>query len=175
MMIVLNKYNILLEPLNSTTLETLRLWRNSASVAQFMEHKKEISKEEQQLWYANIDPTKEFYFIIKKDLLAIGMIHINKINCESKSAEVGLFIGENNFQGTGIAFGASLNLLDFAFDELNLTEVFAKVNSANKNAIRYNSFLGFTEEYALNIDFTMWKLTHETYKKNKGKIEKSLI
>jgi hypothetical protein len=39
----------------------------------------------------------------------------------------------------------------------------------------YNSFLGFTEEYALNIDFTMWKLTLETYKKNKAKIEKCLL
>lgn len=174
-MIVLNKYNILLEPLNIKTLEKLRLWRNSASVAQFMEHKKEISKEEQQLWFANIDPAKEFYFIIKKDHLAIGMIHINKINSESKSAEVGLFIGENNFQGTGIAFGASLNLLDFAFYELDLHEVFAKINSANKNAIRYNSFLGFIEESKLNNDFTIWKLTPETYKKNKVKIEKYLL
>lgn len=174
-MTVLNKYNILLEPLNIGTIETLRLWRNSASVAKFMEHKKEISKEEQQLWFDNIDQKKEFYYIIKKDQFSIGMIHINKINSESKSAEVGLFIGENNFQGTGIAFGASLNLLDFAFDELNLKEVFAKVNSANKNAIMYNSFLGFTEEYTLNIDFTMWKLTCETYKKNKAKIEKCLL
>lgn len=174
-MIVLNKYNILLEPLNIDSLETLRLWRNSDSVSEFMEHKKEISKEEQQLWFANIDSKKEFYFIIKKDQFSIGMIHINKINFESKSAEVGLFIGEKKFQGTGITFGASLNLLDFAFDELKLKEVFAKVNSANKNAILYNSFLGFNEEYVLNIDFTMWKLTHETYKKNKSKIEKCLL
>ena len=174
-MIVLNKYNILLEPLNSDTIETLRLWRNSASVSQFMEYKKEISKEEQQLWFANIDPKKEYYFIIKKDNFPLGMIHINKINSELKSAEVGLFIGENNFQGTGIAFGASLNLLDFAFDELNLNEVFAKVNFANKNAIMYNSFLGFIEESPVNTDFSIWKLTYETYKKNKAKIEKCLL
>jgi diamine N-acetyltransferase len=174
-MIVLNKYNILVEQLNIETLETLRLWRNSVSVTEFMEYKKEISKEEQQLWFANINPEKEFYFIIKKDKFSIGMIHVNKINSETKSAEVGLFIGKNNFQGTGITFGASLNLLDFAFDELNLNEVFAKVNIANKNAIMYNSFLGFTEEYALNINFTMWKLTCETYKKNKAKIEKCLL
>ncbi len=174
-MIVLNKYNIRLEPINSDSLETLRLWRNSDAVSQFMEHKKEISKEEQKIWFSKIDPKKEYYFIIKKEEFAIGMIHINKINSESKSAEVGLFIGENNFQGTGISFGASLNLLDFAFDYLNLNTVFAKVNNANKNAILYNSFIGFTEDSPVNIDFTMWKLTPEMYKKNKAKIENCLL
>lgn len=174
-MIVLNKYDIQLEPLNTDSLETLRKWRNSASVSQFMEYKKEISKEEQLLWFSKIDPKKEYYFIIKKDDFSVGMIHINKINPESKSAEVGLFIGEENFQGTGISFAASLNLLDFAFDKLNLDEVFAKVNNANKNALLYNSFLGFVEEYPLNIDFTIWKLTHERYKKNKAKIEKHIL
>lgn len=174
-MIVLNKYNILLEPLNIDSLETLRLWRNSASVSQFMEFREEISEKEQQLWFTNIDPKNEYYFIIKKDQFPIGMIHLNKINSESKSAEVGLFIGEKKFQGTGISFGASLNLLDFAFETLNLNEVFAKVNNANKNAILYNSFLGFAEESPLNIDFTMWKLTHEMYKKNKAKIENCIL
>jgi RimJ/RimL family protein N-acetyltransferase len=172
---ILNKYNIILEPLNFESLEKLRLWRNSASVSQFMEYRTEISVEQQQLWFANIDSKKEYYFIIKKDLNSIGMIHVNKINSELKSGEVGLFIGENKFQGTGIAFGASLNLLDFVFDELKLNEVFAKVNNANKNAILYNAFIGFTEEKPLNSDFKMWKLTHETYKKTKAKIENCIL
>jgi diamine N-acetyltransferase len=168
---ILNKYNIILESLNIESLEMLRLWRNSTSVKQFMEYKTEISKEQQQLWYANIDSKKEYYFIIKKDSFSIGMIHINKINPELKSGEVGLFIGEKKFQGTGIAFGASLNLLDFAFEELKLNTVFAKVHNANKNAVLYNTFLGFVEETILNSDFTLWKLTNETYKKTKVKIE----
>jgi diamine N-acetyltransferase len=172
---ILNKYNIVLESLNIESLEMLRLWRNSTSVKQFMEYKTEISKEQQQLWYANIDSKKEYYFIIKKDSFSIGMIHINRINPELKSGEVGLFIGENKFQGTGIAFGASLNLLDFAFDDIKLNEVYAKVHTANKNAILYNTFLGFVEEIQINRDFTVWKLTNETYKKNKGKIETIII
>lgn len=172
---ILNKYNIILKPLDFESLETLRLWRNSESVRQFMEYRTEISKEQQRLWFANIDSKKEYYFIIKKDLISIGMIHINKINTDLKSGEVGLFIGENKFLGTGIAFGASLNLLDFVFDELKLNQVLAKVNIANKNAILYNTFIGFSEEKTINTDFTMWKLTHETYKKTKAKIENYIL
>lgn len=174
-MMVLNKYNILLEPLTIDSLEILRIWRNSLQVSQFMEYQKEISKEDQQLWFVNINAKKEYYFIIKKNQISIGMIHINKINSELKSAEVGLFIAENNFQGTGIAFGASLNLLDFAFDELNLSHVFAKVNNANNNAISYNSFIGFTKDSSINIDFSLWKLTSKKYKKNKPQIENYLL
>jgi RimJ/RimL family protein N-acetyltransferase len=172
---ILNKYNIILELLNFESLETLRSWRNSSSVAQFMEYQNEISIEQQQLWFANIVSNKEYYFIIKKDEIPIGMIHVNKIDFELKSGEVGLFIGENKFLGTGIAFGASLNLLNFVFDELKLNTVFAKVNNANKNAVLYNTFIGFTEKNPLNTDFTIWELTRETYKKTKAKIENCIL
>ena len=170
-MIVLNKHNVLLVSLNSDYLEIVRRWRNSDSISKFMEYREEISQQQQKQWFAKINPEKEYYFIIKKDLIPIGMIHINKINSKLKTAEVGLFIGEDNYQGTGIAFGASLNLLDFAFDQLKLKKVFAKVKITNNNAVMYNSFLGFTEEYHLNPNFSMWKLTKETYKENKAKIE----
>lgn len=172
---ILNKYNIILELLNFESLETLRSWRNSISVAQFMEYQNEISIEQQQLWFANIDSNKEYYFIIKKDEIPIGMIHVNKINFELKSGEVGLFIGESKFLGTGITFGASLNLLDFVFDDLKLNTVFAKVNNANINAVLYNTFIGFTEKNPLNTDFTIWELTRETYKKTKAKIENCML
>lgn len=167
---ILNKYNIILERLQIDKLETVRLWRNKEQVSKFMEFKGEISKEQQISWFKNINPQKEYYFVIKKDAISIGLIHINKVNLEEKNAEVGLFIGESNYSGTGITIGASLNLLDFAFENLNLKEVFAKINNKNTNAIKYNSFLGFKLSHSHNNDFSLWKLTKESYAISKPKL-----
>jgi UDP-4-amino-4,6-dideoxy-N-acetyl-beta-L-altrosamine N-acetyltransferase len=167
---ILNNYNIVLEPLQIDKLETVRLWRNKEQVSKFMEFKEEISKEQQITWFQNINPQNEYYFIIQKDAVSIGLIHINKVNREEKNAEVGLFIGESNYAGTGITIGASLNLLDFAFENLNLIEVIAKINNENINAVKYNSFLGFTLSHPLNSDFSLWKLTKEAYEISKPKL-----
>ncbi|MEO0038058.1 MAG: hypothetical protein RIQ59_1269 [Bacteroidota bacterium] len=167
---ILNNYNITLETLSEDKLEILRLWRNNEYVSKYMEFKEEISKEQQINWFTNINQEKEHYFIISKDNVLIGLIHINKINTEERNGEVGLFIGNKNFTGTGITIGASLNLLDFAFEKLQLKEVFAKINNANNNAIKYNSFLGFSSSHSLNKEFTLWKLTKESYQYSKPKL-----
>lgn len=169
---LLNKYSIELEQLTVASIEQVRQWRNSAAVSNFMEFKKEISTEEQRIWFDQINPKTEFYFIIKKEDYPIGLIHLNRINSETKSGEVGLFIGETQFHGTGITWGASLSLLDFAFEKIQLEEVVAKVNPANTEAIRYNSFLGFIESHSIQNNFTLWKLSKENYYKNKEKIIK---
>lgn len=167
---ILNNYNITLETITEDKLEILRLWRNNKHVSKFMDFKEEISKEQQIIWFNNINQEKEFYFIIRKKDILIGLIHINKINAEESTGEVGLFIGNENFAGTGITLGASLNLLDFAFEKLQLNEVFAKINNANNNAIKYNSFLGFNRSHPLNNEFTIWKLTKESYQNSKPKL-----
>ena len=58
-------------------------------------------------------------------------------------AYAGLFIGNEEFEGTGIAFKASLALLEYAFEELKLETIFAKVHKENIVAIAYNKNLGF--------------------------------
>ena len=166
----LTNYSIVLEQLTSATIELVRQWRNSPSVSKYMEYKTIISEEQQRIWFDQIDPTKEFYFIIKKDNVPFGMIHLNHINWELNCGEVGLFIGEPEFLGTGSTFAASLALLDFAFEKIQLNEVRAKINTNNTEAIRYNTFLGFIPTDTTTTDFTLWKLTKEAYTRSKEKI-----
>lgn len=172
---MLNKYNISLELLTLTNLEKLRTWRNSSVVNTYMEFKEKISEQQQMDWFKKIDPKKELYFIIKQANEAIGMTHLKNIDVDLKCGEVGLFIGEQKYMGSGISFGASLLILDVAFLKLKLNEVHAKVHNLNKNAIIYNSFLGFEKYSSLNSDFSQWKLTFETYKNTKLKVAKHII
>jgi UDP-4-amino-4,6-dideoxy-N-acetyl-beta-L-altrosamine N-acetyltransferase len=170
----LSNFGVELEPLNALHLETIRTWRNSELVNEFMEYKEVISAEQQAKWFASLDPKTTHYFIIKSASKPIGLIHLNAIDIHSKQAEVGLFIGDASCLGTGITFGASVLLLDLAFTHFQLEKVVAKVNDSNLNAIRYNSFFGFKKSKQINAEFSFWELTKSDYYGNKPKIEKGL-
>lgn len=167
---IITDYGITLEPLNSESIEIVRKWRNQTQVSQFMKYQKIISEEEQLDWFKKNQQSNSEYYIIKKEQHQIGMIHLNQINKENKSAEAGLFIGNNSFNGTGITLGASLLLLHHAFTTLKLQIIFAKVKNNNNNAIKYNQFLGFTEEKPFNSEFTIWKIERHTFLELKPKL-----
>jgi UDP-4-amino-4,6-dideoxy-N-acetyl-beta-L-altrosamine N-acetyltransferase len=155
---ILSDKNIELQLLEESTLEVLRNWRNSKEVNKFMDYQKEISKEDQRSWFENLPKEKNYYFIIRDEKKPIGMIHLGEIDESSKTAQSGMFIGEEQYRGTGVALKASLLLLKFAFEELGLIELFAKVKDDNKQAQHYNRLLGFQEKNKLNDSFSQWSL-----------------
>lgn len=160
---IITNYGITLEPLSGVTIETVRIWRNQQEVRQFMEFQEEITKEDQIRWFEKIQNSNSEYFIIKKEDCPIGMIHLNQINFDTKSAEAGLFIGNSKFSGTGITLGASIVLLEHAFNDLKLNIIFAKVKNNNTNTIKYNQLLGFIKDKPFNSEFTIWKIKRQTF------------
>lgn len=140
---MIEKFGVCLEPLTLETAMLVREWRNSPKVSHFMDFKAKISKDQQKLWFESTVLSKNDYFAIIKDLIPIGLIHLDRFDTKNKSAYAGLFIGNEEFEGTGIAFKASLALLEYAFEELKLETIFAKVHKENIVAIAYNKNLGF--------------------------------
>lgn len=164
----MNGFGIELEPLSEQTLELVRKWRNDERTSRFMEFREKITSEVQQKWFASIE--NAHYFIIKSNAIPVGMIDLKKINKVAKTAESGLLIGEPNFVGTGIALGASLLLLDFAFGELTLETVSAKISSKNSEAQKYNQLLGFSFTASINDNFETWELPRQTYLDNRNRL-----
>ncbi len=152
-----------LEPLTIETSELVRVWRNSASVNQFMDYKELISKELQIEWFKSIQKYESYYFLIKERHQPIGMTHLNRVDKANKTAYAGLFIGEESYQGTGAALSASILLLDFGFDQLHLKNIFAKVHTSNITAINYNASLGFKFKGEENTNFTCYQLNKQSF------------
>jgi len=167
--------NIVLEPLSENKIELVRNWRNSPEICVNMQYQTIITKAEQIKWFYELQKGNSHYFIIKASEKEAGLIHINKINEQEKTAEVGLFIGEKDFVGTGVALYASFLLLSFAFEELQLKKLKAKVNSNNKIAIDYNGFLGFEFFEELDEQFNYYVMTNETYELKKPVFQKLLL
>lgn len=168
----LEGYGVTLELLTQETAEIVRQWRNSAEILQQMEYQEKIGPEAQQLWFESVQNESCKYFTIAYYGELVGMIHLAQIDLSEKTAEAGLFIGNTSFSGTGIALGASLLLLAFAFETLSLENIFAKVKNTNFNARQYNQLLGFQKAKELNADFALYVLPKDTYLQQKPKLEK---
>lgn len=159
----LKGFGLTLKLVDETTAEQVRLWRNEPSIAQFMEYKENITPEMQQIWLKNIQNSSDLFYVISQDKNLIGTIHLSQINSIQKTAEAGIFIGNKEFSGTGITLGASLLLLDLAFETLNLQRVFAKINIENKAAEQYNEILGFEKVKVLTNAFNLWAIEKRKY------------
>ena len=140
---MIEKFGISLDPLTLETAMLVREWRNSPKVNHFMDFRAQITKEQQEKWFESTLTSDNVYFTIQKDSTPIGLIHLDRFDVDKKTAYAGLFIGNEEFEGTGIAFKASVAFLEFAFEEQKLETVFAKVHEENLVAIAYNKNLGF--------------------------------
>lgn len=170
-MLNLTHNGITLKSLSLADIEQVRQWRNAPEIAGNMEYTSYITAEQQLAWFEKIRIKEDcHFFIIKITDKPIGLAHISDVNLVEKSAQVGLFIGELNYVGTGVAVAASNLLLQFAFENLALKQLYAKVKNQNTPAINYNAFLGFEFDQKINDYFNQYKITAQGYANQKDKI-----
>lgn len=154
-----NNSVLFFEKLSHSTIELLRNWRNQDFVLEQMEFREIISKEAQEQWFEKIKNDSNFeYYIFSIENEAIGLVNLAGINKKTKTATVGLFIGNARFIGTGIAFDASHFIIKRAFKDLKLEKLFAKVKNSNSVAIQYNAILGFKFFKEVNSEFSIYQL-----------------
>ncbi len=76
----------------------------------------------------------------------IGMIGLKNIDRGNKlSAEIGYWLGKKYWRQGMISEAANL-ILDFAFNDINLNKVFAKVMEPNEASVKLLEKLGFKKE-----------------------------
>lgn len=151
-----------LAPLQEEHVQLLRDWRNEESNRKWLQYQEIISESEQLNWFRSLDPSNFQLFIIFHQEKPIGEIHLKNIDLKLRSAESGIMM-DPLAKGTGMAFSASLLLLDYAFDQLELDQLLAKVNRENNEVKKYNEFLGF-ERIELRPDgFDYYRLDKSKY------------
>ncbi|TPV35965.1 GNAT family N-acetyltransferase [Paucihalobacter ruber] len=73
----------------------------------------------------------------------IGNIKIDPINFETKSGEYGILIGDKSNWGKGYASEATIRIINYCFDELELTKITLGVIEDNVSAVNLYKKLGF--------------------------------
>lgn len=149
-------------------------WRNNSRVRENFIYRKEFDLEGQKNWKKTmIDTGKVIQFIIcekKRDDRPIGSVYLRDIDMDERTAEYGVFIGEDDANGMGYGNEAAILMTEFARCELGLKELILRVFVRNTSAIRSYENAGFEKTQFLPMvecsdgqkdDMIMMKRTFE--------------
>lgn len=122
-------------------------WRNSEKVVKNFIYRKEVTREDHINWIRNkVEKGFVHQFIVcsRADDKPIGVVYLQNFEEDCKKAESGIFLGE--IYGKGVGTEAYKLLLDYAFDELKLHKVVARVLADNEASIKLHLKTGYTQE-----------------------------
>ncbi len=171
----IEKYGITLHRLTASDLELVRHWRNHPKIRQFMIYQEHITKEMQQQWFKKINNKFNFFFVIEIKGKKIGLIDAKNINYEKKCGESGMFLWDEQFQGTHFTPCISMCISDFGLLLLQIETVYIKVNRNNPKAIQYYKDYGHVlYEDDLSKTYQLYTLSQKDYTKTSDKLKHTL-
>jgi RimJ/RimL family protein N-acetyltransferase len=127
-------------------------WLNDPEVRRYLSKSMPISQAAEEQWFENMlkrPPEERPLGIEIKDgdsWRLIGNCGIFDINWRTRSAEVGLFIGDKSCWNMGYGTEVMCLLLRHSFETLNLNRIFLKVDLENLGGIRVYEKAGFIQE-----------------------------
>lgn len=131
-------------------------WLNDPEVRRFLSSKSmPISQAAEEHWFENMlkrPPEEHTLGIEIKDQggwKLIGNCGLFDINWRTRSAEVGLFIGEKAFWNKGYGTEVMQLLLQHGFGTLNLNRIYLRVDAENLGGVRAYEKAGFIQEARL--------------------------
>lgn len=138
---------VALGPLRRDLLPLYARWNNDAAVLgpRGMPVRPR-TMEREEAWFDRVASTEAevfFTMYLRDDLRPIGMTMLFDIQWPDRTAEFGIFIGEEDCRDKGYGTEATLLTLDQAFTGLGLENVLLRVFSFNERAIRAYTRAGF--------------------------------
>jgi RimJ/RimL family protein N-acetyltransferase len=126
-------------------------WQNSPEIKEFYsDHPYPVNYEMEKLWYEKITytniPVTVFGIEILENRKLIGMSILKNINLIHRSAELGIFIGDNSEKHKGYSGEATHLTLKFGFMDMGLNRIYLKVHEDNESAIKLYEKTGFKKE-----------------------------
>ena len=141
--------NIYFKPITTEDSELIIRWRNSNLVRPFFIDQNLFTLESHMKWFESMIMTqKAFQFIVydKKTDRPFGCAYLRDYDRANKKIEYGTFIGEKDCQGKGYGTQMAEIACEYAFNNLDIHKVFARVISSNKASSRSFEKAGFTKE-----------------------------
>lgn len=128
-------------------------WLNDPEVRHGISLYLPLSLAEEQNWFDNMlnSPIDERPLVIEakqpgEDWQMIGNSGFHNIEWRSRSAELGIFIGDKSYWDQGYGTEVMMLLLKIGFSTLNLHRIYLRVFEDNPRAIRSYEKAGFVHE-----------------------------
>lgn len=137
---------ISLRPIERADLESLNCWKNKEDIYMFLGGGYQpVSKDQQEKWMESvIDLTgNNKRFMITENKNPVGMVELNNIHWIHRTCEIGIFIGEEQARGKGVASEACELIEQYGKKYLNLRKITLKAVAENKKAVLMWLSLGY--------------------------------
>lgn len=135
---------VTIRPITYDDTEDIIRWRNSDFVRSRFIDQRLFTKESHEYWLKNfVETGKVAQFIILLDGKGVGSVYLRDIDPEERSAEYGIFIGEESARGKGVGTKSARLILEYAFCELKLEKIFLRVYKDNAGAVKSYEKAGF--------------------------------
>ena len=126
-------------------------WRNQDHIRKWFFNSDVITEDQHRGWFAKYrERDDDFIFVIESTAdghQPVGQVSLYHIDWDRRMAEYGrLMIGESSARGKGLAHAATQRLLEAAFGDMGLREVYLEVIADNEPAIAIYRACGFVEE-----------------------------
>lgn len=128
-------------------------WLNDPEVMQGIAIYRPLSEIDEEKWFEGVlsgDPdTRPFVIEVHKpddEWTAIGNCGFHVIDWRSRSAELGIFIGDKSYWNQGYGIEATRVLTDYGFNTLNMHRIYLRVFAFNQRAIHIYEKIGFVHE-----------------------------
>ncbi len=124
-------------------------WRNMDRIRNNFIYRETFTMEGQRKWQETmIDTGKVVQFMICEEgrsFRPVGCVYFRDIDMEDKSAEYGIFIGEDDALGKGYGDETADLAVKYARDEMKLTRLILRVFKRNIPAIKSYEHAGFVK------------------------------
>lgn len=127
-------------------------WLNDPEVREFLLMNQPMSLAQEQRWFDTMleRPQVEQVLVIEimdgEAWTPIGNTSFMSVNWASRSAEIGIFIGEKSHWNQGYGRETMRTMLRYGFDTLNLNRIFLHVFEDNFRGIKAYEHVGFIHE-----------------------------
>jgi len=163
-------YGVTLRRLTEDKIETVRNWRNDPKIRNTMFFQEFITPEMQKSWFNTVNNDSNYYFIVEYKGEEIGLINVKDIDKSKGCGESGIFIYEDRYLSTDIAYRAHLVMFDYMFDVIGLSYLYSHIRNDNNKAVRFSLFLGaYKDEQMCNDESQAFVITKENYQSNKNR------
>ena len=130
-------------------------WRNSEHVMNVFIDRTPLTKRIHNRWLEEkVNTGKVVQFIMTDEVNGrdFGSVYFRDIDERHSKAEFGIFIGEHDYLGKGYGKIVAAKALDYAFGDLGLNKVYARVLISNDASNNMFKNLGFSKDGVFRED-----------------------
>lgn len=152
--------NLIYRPIEKEDSAKIVEWRNNPKINQFFYDPKIITITQHLKWFEKYqnNPTRyDYMIIIRNSNKKIGIVGLQNIDYDKKSAEVAYMIGETTEQRKGYASEAINAVLQFAYKTFHIKKEIAVIHKNNMASSQMIQHIGFRYERKQDDTFDIYK------------------